>query len=71
MCAEQGLTVGAEELDHIVPVKTDANVHSFFDESNWQGLCRSCHEFKTADENRSHPMSQQTADWQEHMKQWD
>ena len=39
----------AEELDHIVPHKGDRKL--FFDESNWQALCKSCHSRKTAAED--------------------
>lgn len=47
-CRKQGLTVGAEELDHIEPCWKAPK--RFWDRSNWQGLCRECHELKTLDE---------------------
>ncbi len=39
----------ATDLDHIVPHKGDRKL--FFDESNWQALCKSCHSRKTAAED--------------------
>lgn len=35
----------AEHLDHIIPHKGDYNL--FWDRSNWQSLCASCHSKKT------------------------
>jgi len=34
------------DLDHIVPHKGDATL--FWDQKNWQALCKSCHSKKTA-----------------------
>jgi 5-methylcytosine-specific restriction protein A len=39
----------AAELDHITPHRGDMTV--FWDESNWQGLCKSCHSHKTVGED--------------------
>lgn len=39
----------AEEVDHIEPHK--GNRALFFDETNWQALCKSCHSRKTAAED--------------------
>jgi 5-methylcytosine-specific restriction protein A len=41
--------VAATELDHIVPHKGDMTV--FWDPMNWQGLCKPCHDRKTAIED--------------------
>lgn len=41
--------VDATEVDHIKPHRGDMVL--FWDESNWQGLCRSHHSRKTAGEN--------------------
>lgn len=46
-CKERdGVLTPAVVLDHIQPHKGDAC--SFWDQSNWQGLCESCHNSKTA-----------------------
>jgi len=45
-CARAERTTIATELDHIIPHKGDADL--FFDTSNWQGLCKRCHDRKTA-----------------------
>lgn len=47
MCPADGFTV-ATELDHIVPHLNDYDL--FWDESNWQGLCKRHHSQKTARE---------------------
>lgn len=39
----------ATELDHIVPHK--GSTTRFFDEKNWQGLCKRCHDNKTSSED--------------------
>ncbi|HKD60534.1 MAG TPA: HNH endonuclease signature motif containing protein [Terracidiphilus sp.] len=36
----------AVEVDHITPHRGDRVL--FWDSRNWQGLCKSCHSFKTA-----------------------
>ena len=40
----------ATEVDHIIPHKGDMKL--FWNTSNWQGLCKSCHSKKTAKEQR-------------------
>ena len=50
-CLSAGLTLLATELDHIKPVVGDPV--KFWDVGNWQGLCRPCHESKTAEENKA------------------
>jgi len=47
-CAEVGLVVPANEVDHRVPHR--GNRALFWDRSNWQGLCKPCHSRKTATE---------------------
>jgi 5-methylcytosine-specific restriction protein A len=37
--------VKAEVLDHIVPHKSDYSL--FWDQTNWQALCKQCHNRKT------------------------
>ena len=49
-CRREGRTVGAAELDHVVPI---AEGGDFWDRANWQGLCGPHHEAKTATENAS------------------
>jgi 5-methylcytosine-specific restriction protein A len=41
-CLKLGLTVPATVVDHIIPHKGDESL--FFDESNWQSLCKRCHD---------------------------
>lgn len=50
-CDRQGFVTLAEEVDHIVPVSQAPD--RVWDETNLQALCRSCHERKTASENRT------------------
>jgi 5-methylcytosine-specific restriction enzyme A len=45
VCAARGRTTRATEVDHIRPHRGDRAL--FFDRSNWQSLCRSCHSSKT------------------------
>ena len=44
-CVEQGIVTRATEVDHVVP--HHGNQELFWDERNWQALCRRCHERKT------------------------
>lgn len=50
-CERDGLVIAADEVDHITPLKDNPTVEAFWDPDNWQGLCRPCHELKTAREN--------------------
>jgi len=47
-CQRQGLVVAATVVDHIVPHRGDQAL--FWDRENWQALCKSCHDAKTAHE---------------------
>lgn len=47
-CAKQGLTVAAEDIDHIIPHK--GNYRLMWDETNYQALCHSHHSSKTGKE---------------------
>ena len=49
-CMEQGKYVQAKVVDHIIPHRGDQ--HLFWDENNWQPLCKSCHDRKTMTEDR-------------------
>jgi len=48
-CLEKGEYVQAECVDHIVPHKGDMSL--FWNADNWQALCHSCHNKKTATED--------------------
>ena len=45
-CAKRGKKAKAIAVDHII--KHDDDKELFFDQTNWQGLCVSCHSEKTA-----------------------
>jgi 5-methylcytosine-specific restriction endonuclease McrA len=49
-CTSAGLIVGATVVDHIIPHKGDKKL--FWSQSNWQALCKPCHDIKTATEDR-------------------
>ena len=49
-CAICGFPTAAVEVDHIRPHRGDARL--FWDQRNWQGICKSCHSRKTATEGR-------------------
>lgn len=44
--AARGEVVGAVLIDHVIPHKGNYNL--FWKEDNWQSLCLSCHNYKTA-----------------------
>ena len=48
-CDRRGRTVRATVVDHIIPHRGDEGL--FWDQSNWQALCRRCHSRKTAKED--------------------
>jgi len=48
-CMKEGRLTPATVVDHIVPHKGDPEL--FWDESNWQPLCKQCHDRKTARED--------------------
>ncbi|MFH1806840.1 MAG: HNH endonuclease [Pseudomonadota bacterium] len=45
-CEASGLVIAATVVDHIIPHKGDAKL--FWSRSNWQSLCKPCHDRKTA-----------------------
>jgi 5-methylcytosine-specific restriction protein A len=49
-CKEQGKYVEATVVDHIVPHRGDKIL--FWDESNFQSLCKNCHDRKTMTTDR-------------------
>ena len=63
-CLDDGRTVAAVELDHRVPISDGG---AFWDRENWQGLCRECHEAKTAVENRLDETPERAA-WRKRME---
>jgi 5-methylcytosine-specific restriction protein A len=46
MCEAQGRVTAASEVDHITPHRGDETL--FWDQLNWQPLCKSHHSSKTA-----------------------
>ena len=44
-CLSQGVLTPATVVDHIVPHRGDRAL--FWDEKNWQPLCKNCHDRKT------------------------
>jgi 5-methylcytosine-specific restriction protein A len=48
-CERRGRVTAANEVDHIRPHKGDQAM--FWDSSNWQSLCKTCHSTKTAAED--------------------
>lgn len=48
-CRREGRVTPATEVDHIIPYKGDGKL--FWDQGNWQALCKSCHSKKTARED--------------------
>ena len=48
-CEAEGKLTPATVVDHIVPHRGDRKL--FWDESNWQGLCKRCHDTKTLTED--------------------
>lgn len=48
-CEEHGQPAAATVVDHIVPHCGKAGL--FWDRSNWQPLCKRCHDRKTASED--------------------
>jgi len=48
-CMADGQYVRATVVDHIVPHRGDMRL--FWDEANWQPLCKPCHDRKTGEED--------------------
>lgn len=49
VCEAAGRVVPATDVDHIKPHRGDMAL--FWDSSNWQSLCHSCHSTKTVQED--------------------
>lgn len=48
-CLRKGRTTPATVVDHIIPHKGNRDL--FWDDENWQALCKPCHDRKTAKED--------------------
>ena len=48
ICFERGILTAATVVDHIVPHRGDRKL--FWDKTNWQALCKPCHDRKTLHE---------------------
>ena len=57
-CRRKGYVMPATVVDHITPHKGDKVL--FWDKNNWQSLCKSCHDRKTATEDKGSWSYQQT-----------
>ena len=44
-CKVKGVVVLATVVDHVRPHRRDREL--FWDRTNWQSLCKACHDFKT------------------------
>lgn len=49
VCKGRGELVSAAVVDHVIPHRGDMTL--FWDEKNWQALCKRCHDSKTAKED--------------------
>ena len=49
-CQKNGRYMKATVVDHIIPHRGDQKL--FWDQSNWQPLCKPCHDHKTMTEDR-------------------
>ena len=47
-CGKEGKLTPATVVDHIIPHRGDKRL--FWDEHNWQALCKNCHDQKTGHE---------------------
>jgi 5-methylcytosine-specific restriction protein A len=54
VCTSQGRTTPATVCDHIQPVRLNGD---FWDTQNYQSLCRSCHQAKSASERTQQPQA--------------
>ena len=51
MCLKEGRYTAATVVDHIKPHRGDSTL--MWDSSNWQALCKSCHDKKTWREDKN------------------
>lgn len=69
-CARAGLTVAAEEVDHVRPVSAGGDPWAA---GNIQPLCRRCHEEKSAAETRARAAARLTPQrraWRDRLAAW-
>ena len=52
VCTKQGRTTAADTVDHITPVRLGGGM---WDTSNYQSLCKSCHQRKSRQERDMKP----------------
>jgi hypothetical protein len=50
-CEEQNRVTGATVVDHIIPHRGNATL--FWDETNWQSLCKDCHDSAKQSEEKN------------------
>ncbi len=50
-CQRQGKYIKATVVDHVIPHRGDAGL--FWDQNNWQPLCKKCHDQKTRREDQT------------------
>lgn len=55
-CKERGIFTPANVVDHIVPVSQGGE---FWDRSNWQPMCASCHNTKSGKERHNQEKGEQ------------
>lgn len=65
LCLAAGRHVGATDLDHVVPAVGSLDL--FWDQSNWQGLCRECHSDKTRAEAKARRSDPVLDSWDAHI----
>jgi 5-methylcytosine-specific restriction protein A len=53
MCAVNDIDTPTKEIDHIIP--TRVNKALWFERSNLQGLCKSCHSTKSMRDRKTYP----------------
>ena len=51
MCEARGKLTAASVVDHVIPHKGD--VSRFWDEDNWQALCKPCHDAGKQSQDRT------------------
>lgn len=52
MCIDKGQVKQAEVVDHIEPHGAGQDQEKFWDENNWQSLCKQCHDSRKQSQER-------------------
>ena len=68
-CKESGLTVAAEQIDHIEAVHLAPE--RFWDRTNIQPLCRECHELKHADDRLTLEQIREREAWRKRLAEYE